>query len=80
MSYENTRNASISDVRHNHNYDGGVFFDEKKKRFVNMNNMDPVSYINYASNRITVILFFIFSTDQIYMHHLLNNLTNLILS
>lgn len=57
MSYENTRNASISDVRHNHNYDGGVFFDEKKKRFVNMNNMDPVSYINYASNRITVILF-----------------------
>lgn len=57
MSYENTRNVSLSDVRHNYNYDGGVFFDEKKKRFVNMNNMDPVSYINYASNRITVILF-----------------------
>ena len=56
MSYENTRNVSLSDVRHNYNYDGGVFFDEKKKRFVNMNNMDPVSYINYASNRITVIL------------------------
>ena len=57
MSYENTRNISISDIKQNHNYDGGVFFDEKKKRFVNMNNMDPVSYINYALNRITVILF-----------------------
>ena len=60
MSYENTRVNSSSDIKHNHNYDGGVFFDERKKRFVNMNNMDPVSMESYSSIRLTVNIFLFF--------------------
>lgn len=57
MSYENIRINSSSDIKNLHNYDGGVFFDERKKRFVNMNNMDPVSMENYSSIRLTVNIF-----------------------
>jgi hypothetical protein len=30
-----------------HNYNKGVFFDEKKKRFVDFQDMDQISYMNY---------------------------------
>ncbi len=30
-----------------HNYDKGIFYDEKKKRFVDFDDMDFVSYKNY---------------------------------
>ena len=32
-----------------HNYSKGIFFDEKKKRFVDFGDMDFVSYRNYNS-------------------------------
>ena len=60
MSYENIRVNSSSDIKHTHNYDGGVFFDERKKRFVNMNNMDPISMESYSSVRLTVNIFYNF--------------------
>lgn len=34
----------------NWNYNKGIYFDEKKKRFVDFNDMDNVSYKNYADN------------------------------
>jgi hypothetical protein len=33
--------------QNNYNYNYGVFLDEKNKRFVDMNLMDPISHINY---------------------------------
>ena len=32
------------------NYDGGLFLDEKKKRFVDFADMDLNSYKNYSDN------------------------------
>jgi hypothetical protein len=31
----------------NYNYNSGVFFDEKKKRFVDFHDMDQLTYENY---------------------------------
>jgi hypothetical protein len=33
----------------NYNYNKGLFFDEKKKRFVDFNEMDYMTYNNYNS-------------------------------
>jgi hypothetical protein len=33
----------------NYNYNNGIFFDEKKKRFADFNEMDYMTYINYNS-------------------------------
>jgi len=42
----------------NYNYNKGLLFDEKKKRFVDFNQMDVMSYINYNSAFRYVQLFF----------------------
>lgn len=31
------------------NHDSGIFFDEKRKRFVDFKDMDQTSYFNYNS-------------------------------
>ena len=38
----------------NHTYNNGVFFDEKKKRFVDFADMDHLSYFNYNKPFLTV--------------------------
>ena len=42
----------------NYNYNRGVFFDEKKKRFVDFDDMDNLTYENYNKPFITVTIFF----------------------
>lgn len=37
--------SKISTV--NYNYNSGIFFDEKKKRFVDFHDMDQLTYENY---------------------------------
>lgn len=39
-----------------YNYNKGILFDEKKKRFVDFSDMDLDTYINYRKTFINVIL------------------------
>jgi hypothetical protein len=50
-----------------YNYNKGIFFDEKKKRFVDFQDMDQVTYKNYNRPFVMVSLFHIltYSTVQI---------------
>ena len=45
----------------NYNYNRGVFFDEKKKRFVDFDDMDNLTYENYNKPFITVNITYIIS-------------------
>jgi hypothetical protein len=42
----------------NYNYNRGVFFDEKKKRFVDFDDMDQLTYENYNQPFLTVKKYF----------------------
>lgn len=41
--------ASHKILLSNYNYNNGIFFDEKKQRFVDFNEMDYMTYTNYNS-------------------------------
>ncbi len=44
-------NPTTSNKMHfsNYNYDKGIFFDEKRRRFVDFDDMDQISYKEYYS-------------------------------
>lgn len=51
----------------NYNYNRGVFFDEKKQRFVDFDDMDHLTYENYNRPFTTVSFNFKISIDLICM-------------
>jgi len=65
-------NTSTNERTILYNHSGGLFFDEKNKRFADMKSMDPITKLNYAGtfynvrnlNKFIMIFYFFTSLFQ----------------